>query len=226
MQPFIDDYVDHFEVGFEQFRLRPGLELEVHDESGKPLEHHAQFVMAYPGKGVLVSLRVNDPGRIGLQPGVRYQLSGFNGKFDFSFTSEAQKVDRAQFTALLAAPATVTIRFVRRHHRAALALPAAVFSRGAAGSNPVTIRNLSMGGAGVSSVQPLGAVGDAVTLRLRVTFEGQQEDLDLPAIIRRSGASHESLMFDTGLEFAAASRSDKLLLHYYLAALANEYHVI
>ncbi len=226
MHPFIDDYVDHFEVGFEQFRLRPGLELEVHDESGRPLEHHAQFVMAYPGKGVLVSLRVNDPDRIAMQPGVRYQLSGFNGKFDFSFTAEAQKVDRAQFTALLAAPATVTIRFVRRHHRTALALPAAVSTRSAAGASPVTIRNLSMGGAGVSSVQPLGATGDSVTLRLQITFENQKEGLDLAAVIRRSGPSHESIMFDTGLEFVNASRVDKLLLHYYLTTLANEYHVI
>lgn len=222
----IEDYVDHLEIGFEQFKLKPGLELDLHDEEGKLLPHKAQFVMALPGKGVLVALHVSDPAQIALQPGARCQVSGFNGKFDFAFNTEALKVDGSQFTAMLAAPASVTINFVRKHARTDLAVPAAVSSpRGGAGSS-VTVRNLSVGGAAVSSVQPLGAQGDPVTLQLQVVFENRKELLKLSAIVRRTGVAKDSLMYDTGLEFVNPSRMDKLLLHYYLNTLANEYAVI
>ncbi len=225
MGPLLDDYGDHFEVGFEQFRLRPGLEMEVHDEAGKLLAQRAQFVMSHPVKGVLVSIRANDPERIAMQPGARYRLSGFNGRFDFSFQAEAQKVDRSQFTALLTPPATVNIHFVRKHERMPLALPATA-AQGRAGRAPVTVRNLSMGGAAVSSVQPLGQKGDSVALELQVHFENQDHVLKLPAVIRRTGVSDESLMFDAGLEFVNTSLTDKLLLHYYITTLMTEYSLV
>jgi len=222
----IEDYVDHLEIGFEQFKLKPGLELELHDEAGKPLPHKGQFVMALPGKGVLVALQVSDPAQIALRPGAPCRVSGFNGKFDFAFNTEALKVDGSQFTAMLAAPASVTINFVRKHARTDLSIPAAVSSpRGGAGS-AVTVRNLSVGGAAVSSVQPLGAKGEPVVLQLQVMFESRKELLRLAAIVRRSGAAKDSLMYDTGLEFVNPSRTDRLLLHYYLNTLTNEYAVI
>jgi c-di-GMP-binding flagellar brake protein YcgR len=226
VDPVIEDYVDHFEIGFEQFKLKPGLDLELHDAAGKLLPHKAQFVMALPGKGVLVSLQVSDPAQIALQPGAHYQISGFNGKFDFAFRTEALKVDRSQFTAMLAAPASVTINFVRKHARTDLRIPAVVSSPRGGPGRSVTVRNLSVGGAAVSSVQPLGARGEPVMLQLEVMFENRKELLKLPAVVRRSGTATESLMYDTGLEFVNPSRTDKLLLYYYLSTLANEYAVI
>lgn len=226
MNPFLDDYGDHFEIGFEQFRLRPGLELGVRDGSGRALAHKAQFVMAYPGKGVLISLRTADPAAIAIQAGQRYEISGFNGRFDFSFTAEAQKVDPAQFTALLGAPATVTIHFVRKHHRTDLAVPATAVRAKGKGPVAITLRNLSMGGAAITSVDPLGAKGDPVSLSLRVTFDGVTDNLTLPCIIRRNAESRDTLLRDTGLEFVNVSRAEKLLLHYYITTLESDYSVI
>ncbi|HKB60040.1 MAG TPA: PilZ domain-containing protein [Gallionellaceae bacterium] len=226
MKTVTDDQPDHFRVDFEQFKLRPGVELDVHDDSGRQLEHRAQFVMAYPGKGVLVSIRANDPSRIAMRTGARYQLSGFNGRYDFSFTAEAEKVDAAQFTALFARPAEVTIRFTRKHERIPLALPATVASDAMGNSTPVTIRNLSLGGAAISSIQPLGRPGESLTLQMHVTFDGQKHPLKLFSVIRRSGHSDASLMFDTGLEFAHPTLTDKLLLHYYLSTVASDFNVI
>jgi len=225
VKPGIDDE-DHFDIGFEQFKLRPGLELDVHDSAGKLLEHPAQFVMAYPGRGVLVSIQVTDPDKIAMYVAEHYRISGFNGRFDFSFTSEALKVDRAQFTVLLAAPATVSIRFVRRHQRKGLALPAAVSLAGKDKPILVTVKDLSPGGAAIDSVTPLGVKGDTVNLLLQVPFEGKKESLNLVSVIRRVSESDESLMFKTGVEFVGASRNDKLLLYYYIGALEKEYNLV
>ncbi len=227
MKPHIDDDEDHFDIGFEQFKLRPGLELEVHDgSSGRLLDLKAHFVMAHAGRDVLIAMQINDPARMTMKAGERYRISGFNGKFDFSFTSEALKVDREQFTVLLAAPITVSIRFVRKHRRADLALPAGVILPGKSSPVHVTIKNLSLGGAAIASVKPLGAKGDSVTLVLQVTFENKKEDLNLVSAIRRISESNESLMLNTGVEFVNASRNDKLLLHYYISTLSNEIDLI
>lgn len=221
-----DEYPDQFRVDFEQFKLRPGVELDVHDDTGQQLEHRAQFVMAYPGKGVLVSIRATDPDKIAMRTGARYQLSGFNGRYDFSFTAEAEKVDAGQFTALFARPAEVTIRFARKYERIPLALPATVASDAMGDSTPVTVRNLSLGGAAVSSIHPLGRPGESLTLQMQVSFDGDNHYLKLFSIIRRSGHSDASLMFDTGLEFSHPTLTDKLLLHYYLTTVSNDYNVI
>ncbi len=225
MKPYTGNDEDHFDIGFEQFKLRPGMELEVHDSAGRPLEHRAQFVMAFPGKGVLISFRVNDADKIGMKAGERYRISGFNGKFDFSFTSAVQKVDRSQFTAVLDAPATVAVHFVRRHQRTTLALPAAVTMAGK-DTIPVTIRNLSLGGAGIDSIKPLGAVGDTVNLLIQITFDNQREILNLVSVIRRSAESEDSLMYSSGVEFTSAGRNDKLLLHYYITTVAYEFNLV
>ena len=175
---------------------------------------------------MLVSIAVRDPAKIAMQAGERYRLSGFNGRFDFSFSVPVLRVDRAHFTVLLAPPATVAISFVRQHQRAALALPATVTFSGKREAVPVTVRNLSLGGASMDSVELLGAKGAAVTLQLQITFDNKKEILNLVSVIRRVSESSESLMFNSGVEFVHASREDKLLLHYYTTTLATEYNLV
>ncbi len=226
MKPYLDHDDDHFEIGFEQLRLGPGLELAVRDASDTMLDHKAQFVMSFPGKGVLISIRVLDPAKIAMQAGEIYHVSGFTGRFDFSFAAEAVKVDRSLFTVMLTMPAKVSLRFVRKHQRTSLAVPGNVLLAGEKTPVPVTIKNLSLGGASLDSVKPLGAKGDAVTVLLEVTFEGQKENLNLAAVIRRSSESDESLMYSNGVEFLNASRTDKLLLHYYITSTANDLSLI
>lgn len=221
-----DDDEDHFDIGFEQFRLKPGLELEVHDEAtGRLLDCRVQFVLSHAGKGVLIAFQADDPAKLPLEAGKRYRVSGFSGKFDFAFSSDALKVDYAQSTVLLAAPASVAIRFVRKHRRASLALAARVVQRG---KSPVqvTVRNLSLGGAAISSVTPLGNRGDSVTLCLEITFDNKKEDLCLVSVIRRISESGDSHMRETGVEFVNASRLDKLLLHYYITTLTDEFYLV
>lgn len=225
MKPYIDDE-DHFDIGFEQFKLRPGLEMEVRDEAGKLLGQHVQFVSTLPNKDVLLSIQAGSAEQIALKEHARYQFSGFNGRFDFSFTASALKVDATQFTVLLDTPAMVSIRFVRKHQRTDLALAASITVPGQGGAVPVTVRNLSLGGASVDSVKPLGAKGGTAKLHLQITFDGKKEDLALLSAIRRVSESRESLMFNTGIEFVNASREDKLLLHYYISTLEKEFNLI
>lgn len=226
MKPQIEEE-DHFDIGFEQFRLKSGLELEVYDAtSGRLLGHRAHFVSSHVGKDVLIAIQEDDPAKLAMEVGKSYRLSGFNGKFDFSFTANVLKVDRSQFTVQLAAPVSVSIRFVRKEKRAELALAANVLLPKQSSTVQVTVKNLSLSGASIASAKPLGAKGETITLRFPITFDNQTEDLNLVSVIRRISESNESLMLNTGVEFAKASRHDKLLLHYYISTLSREFDLI
>lgn len=221
------DDEDHFDIGFEQIKLKSGLELEIQDgATGRLLDCKALFVLSHARKSVLIAFRPEGSAKVTLEVGKRYRVSGFSGKFDFAFSAKALKVDLEQSTVLLAAPAAVTIRFVRKHKRADLTLPAWVLQSGNERPIQVTIRNLSLGGAAFSSVKPLGASGDSITLRFGIVFENKKEDLRLAAVIRRVAESKDSLIVATGVEFVGASLLDKLLLHYYIATQESEFDLV
>jgi hypothetical protein len=227
MELYLEDYEDHFDIGFEQFKLKPGLELEVQaGSSGRLLDLKAHFVMAHASRDVLIAIKADDAAKLDMAAGEHYKISGFNGNFDFSFSAEALKVDREQFTVLLAAPVMVSIRFVRKHRRADLAFAASVTLPGKSSPVQVTVKNLSLGGASISSVQPMGAKGDHITLRLQVTFDNKKEDLSLVSVIRRISEPDDSLMLNTGLEFVSATRMEKLLLHYFISTSSKDIELI
>lgn len=226
MNTFVEEDTAHHDIGFEQFLLQPGVELNLHNENGKPLPHKAQFVMAYPGTGVLVSLQTSDPRQVALLPNAACRVSGFNGSFDFSFTSRVRKVDPLQLTAMLEAPKTVRLHFVRKYPRTEMTLPAMVSLPRETESRPVTIRNLSVGGAAFTSDKPLGNKGEPLLLQLQVMFEQRKEPIRLSTIVRRCRVLGESPVYETAVEFANPSRMDKLLLHYFLGTQARRYALI
>lgn len=216
---------DHFDIDFRQFRLRPGLELEIHDIKGRLLHDRAQFVLAH-AQDLLIAVPVDSPEELAVVADQRYRINGFNGRFDFMFSAEVKKVDQSQCTVLLAAPASVTIRFVRKYPRLSLSLPATFTRPEPEPAGEGTLKNLSMGGAAIETVLPPGKVGDSVTLHFTITFDGEPEDIALEAAIRRVSESRDALLYSTGLEFTQLGRDQKLLLHYFITTVANEYNLI
>ncbi len=207
-------------VSLQQLRIKPGLELTLLDKSGRILSHKAQFVAAFEN-GVLLTFPMDDHEQIEMRTGESYHFSGFTGKFNFTFTSEAIRVDHRQFNALVSHPPLAAAHFVRKNLRAELMLPATILSAGGNHPVPVVISNLSIAGAGIDSSEPLGEIGDEVTLLLQVKFERKKEDLKLAAIVRHiteTGGAHRSR---TGLDFVDTSQNDKLLLHYHINTLAD-----
>lgn len=206
-------------VSLQQLRIKPGLELTLLDKSGRILNHKAQFVAALEN-GVLLTFPMDAPEQIELRAGESYHISGFTGKFNFTFTSKAIKVDHRQFNALVSHPASAAAHFVRKNLRAELMLPATILSAGSKNPAPVVVNNLSIAGAGIDSSEPLGEIGDEVTLLLQVKFEKKKEDLKLASVIRHITETGDANKLRTGLDFMDPSQSDKLLLHYHINTLA------
>lgn len=205
----------------EQLRLKPGLELTAMDKSGRILGHKAQFVAVFAGKGVLVSLLADHSENIEMHAGEEYYVSGFTGKFSFTFTASAISVNHRQFTAMISVPASVAAHFVRKNMGAEITLPATVLPTGSTAPVPVTISNLSVGGAGLDSNTVIGVTGDIITLSFQATFERRKSVLELAAVIRHMAGSADGDKLRTGVDFVNPSQNDKLLLHYHINSLAD-----
>jgi hypothetical protein len=212
------------EVSIQELRLRPGTELKLLDSKGNMLHHKAQFVAVFSGKSILISLLVEDSKKIEIHAGDTYQIRGFTGKYDFSFTSSVLQIDGAQFNARLSCPGTVAVKFVRSHLRAPLSLEASIIPSGTDNTTPIVIKDLSAGGAGIDSSKPIGGIGDKVTLTLPVEFERKKVNLSLASTIRHITESGSGLR--TGVEFENASQHDKLMLHYYVHTLSEAVDVV
>jgi len=206
-------------VGIQELRLRPGTEMKIQDSKDRTLSHDAQFVAVFPGKSILIALLVDNTRNIELQDGDNYLFKGFNGKYDFSFTSRVLQVEAAQFNARISCPVSVVVKFVRGYLRAVLNLPARYSAEGRNSLTPVVIKDLSAGGAGIDSSEPLGNIGDKIYLSLQIKFEKKNVDLNLASIIKHVTQSDSGLR--TGVEFGNPSQTDKLMLHYYVNTLSE-----
>ncbi len=207
-------------VDLAQLRLKPGLELTILDKLGRILNDEAQFMAALPGKGVLISLLPDRAENIEMRAGEDYYISGFTGKFSFTFTTTVLRVDRMQFTALVSCPDSAVAHFVRKHLRTKLNLPATI-SVGGKSATPAVISNLSVAGAGLDTSAAFGACGDQVTLTLQVMFERRKLLLNLTSVIRHVTENGHADTLRTGVDFVNASQYDKLLLHYHITTLAE-----
>jgi hypothetical protein len=205
--------------------LEPGLLL-----TAQPLRHpqsryELQFLGLMGGKGVLVEPLGVACLREGMRAGEPFHVHGFTGEFDFGFETRCVRVFDFTFRepplayALLAYPAVVNARRVRRARRVQASLPGQVALAGDPASMvPATVRDLSVAGALLETRQPLGAVGAEAVLRLVVDFEGEPLELVLPAIVCRcDAAGHGGAL--SGVLFQDLLRPDKLGLHWLVATL-------
>lgn len=207
------------EVGIQELRLRPGIELKLLDSKGSMLPHKAQFIAVFAGKSILVSLMVDDTRKIFLHEGDSYLIKGFTGIYDFSFTTTVLQLDGGQFNARLSCPAAVAVKFVRSHLRVQLSLSASVLLPNVDTPNPIVVSDLSAGGAGLDSSAPLGAIGERLQLALPIEFERKKINLNLTSEIRH--ITHTEQGLKTGVEFVGTTQQDKLMLHYFVNTLSE-----
>jgi c-di-GMP-binding flagellar brake protein YcgR len=210
---------DKINVSIPELRLRPGTEMKILDSKGRILSHKAQFVAVFAGKSILISLLVDNTKKIELRAGENYLVRGFTGKYDFSFNSSVLHIDSAQFNARFSCPESVAVKFVRSHLRAAISLEASVSAENKDNATSIIVKDLSAGGAGLDSAQPLGSIGEKIQLTLPVEFEKKKVNLSLTSIIRH--ITEMGTKIRTGVEFENASQSDKLMLHYYVHTLSE-----
>lgn len=200
------------DISLKALKLRPGMSLQI-QRAGQDARREAQFLAAIDGKGVMVGPHTS-AGATGMKAGEDYLVRGFTGQYDFSFSGRViQTFEEPFIYALLAYPAAVQARLVRRAMRMKTSVPALATPEGAAGVS-ATLIDVSVAGAMVKAPAQLGGVGAGVTLAFAVEVDGSRANFSLAAAICHSNRCDSGEGYNVGLAFKSASANDKLVLHY------------
>lgn len=210
------------EVSLKTLRLRPGVVLNMQRiREGAPVIG-AKFIAALEGKGVMLTPSGMDSHKTVIIVGETYLIQGFTGQTDFSFSAPVLNVFKAPFAhALLAYPATVKAKQVRKSMRMKTALPATISPRGEDNPIGVSIVDISTDGAMIISPGFLGGVGSLFDLVVPIKFDDVDTRLNIVTKLRHrtSTANEEGRI---GLSFENLSWEHKLLLNYFVGKISEE----
>ena len=182
----------------------------------------AKFIAAIEGKGVMLTPGDMDGHKSEIIVGEEYLIQGFTGQTDFSFAAPVLKVFTAPFAhALFAYPPTVKAKAVRKSMRMKTVLSATISPRGQENPLEVSIVELSVDGAMISSPEFLGGVGNLFDLVIPISFDDVHTSLHIVAKLRhRTSPGNEGGRI--GLSFENLSLEHKLLLNYFLGTITEE----
>ena len=209
--------------------LRTGMALQTRRLVEGTSKKESQFFGAIEGKGVMVGPLGSEGVETGLTEGEVCVVRGFTGQYEFSFLSKVLQTFEKPFVyALLAYPAQVDARLVRRSMRTKQTWPTTVrLPRAGTTDLPeqaeleVTLVDVSIAGAMVKAPSSLGAIGDSVRVTVLVTMDSGPITLGVEGrICHNNKASIEDAYF-IGLSFKNLTQHDTLLLHYMTQAPVN-----
>jgi hypothetical protein len=212
------------EVSLKTLRLRPGIILNIQRmREGAPVIE-AKFIAAIEGKGVMLTPSGMDGHKTDIIIGDEYLIQGFTGQTDFSFTAPVLNVFKAPFAhALVAYPAAVKAKEVRKSMRMKTALPATISPRGQEYPLEVSVSivDLSADGAMIVSPSFLGGVGSLFDLVFPIEFDDVQTNLNIVAKLRhRTSTDNEGGKI--GLSFENVSWEHRLLLNYFVGRITEQ----
>jgi hypothetical protein len=210
------------EVSLKSLRLRPGIVLSMQRVGGGAPVIGAKFIAAIEGKGVMLTPDGLESHKTDVVIGDQYLIRGFTGQTDFSFTAPVLNVFDAPFAhALVAYPAAVNAKQVRKSMRMKTALPATISPRGQENPIAVSIVDLSADGAMISSPNFLGGVGSLFDMVFPIVFDDVRTNLNIVAKLRhRTSTDNEHARI--GLSFENLSWEHKLLLNYFVGRITEE----
>jgi c-di-GMP-binding flagellar brake protein YcgR len=198
--------------------LKPGMAMQTRRIVEGATKKESQYFGAIEGKGVMVGPLGSEGAKTGLTEGEVCVVRGFTGQYEYSFLSKVLQTFEKPFAyALLAYPALVDARLVRKSMRIKCSWPCAVLLPQPSGSlrnEDVTLVDLSVGGAMIKAASNLTAIGANVQLRMAVQVEQSAMDVTLNAsVCHNNRATYEDAYF-VGMAFKGLTAQDKLVLNY------------
>ncbi|OZG73724.1 flagellar brake protein [Hahella sp. CCB-MM4] len=223
--------VQEMQLPFEKMGLRIGdpLHLEGVDHGGR---YHVKLIGYAPGQGLIVSMPVVDGKQVLLKKDRPFTVRSMARTSVFAFNSFIKHVAMQPFPHLfLEYPKELIAVEVRNASRLKVELPSMVTSDFDAGTGEwpkeAVITDISKSGAGVKSVESLGALGDEIKLQFLVSVSGISKTFKISAVIRNKTLLDPGELpykYTYGLQYLGLSDAAKIVLTGYIYELqAQDY---
>ena len=212
------------EVPFDEIKLQVGDPLQLQPlGDDNDTRYYARLIGYQKNQAVLVTTPVVDGMTLFMKEGSAFVVRGFSGKSALAFTASILKTTSSPFPHLfLTYPKSVRGLVVRKGTRVKTKIiAAATRPQDAAGDSvAITIVNISTSGAMIGAREPLGAKGDALSVKFRLGLNDIEAYLNIDTFIRNveeGGAGEQDAQrYQHGVEFANLSQQDLLMLTAYV----------
>lgn len=175
------------------------------------LRYSVRLIGFVRNKTVFVTAPVSDGKFEFIREGQTFIVRAFSGKKAFAFMASAVKSVHTPHPYLhLTYPKQVRCNVVRQGARADVKIIAALSVGERSGAGMLT--DLSIGGASATAKEPLGAKGEAGRVKFKLQAVGEDEFMNVEAILRWIGPAETGDGFKHGFEFVNLSTHEKLIL--------------
>jgi c-di-GMP-binding flagellar brake protein YcgR len=200
-------------IGLDDVRWFVGETLHLQQIDNSSIRYSVRLIGYVKNKTVFVTAPAVDGKFEFIRDGQMFVVRAFSGKKAYAFIAAAVKSAHSPHPYLhLSYPKEVRCTVVRRGARAQVRIIAAISIGNPEKLGAGTLTDLSMGGASATMKQPFGAKGDACRVKFKVHAAGQDEYLNLSAVLRSIVPSENGDGYKHGLEFLDVSIHDRLIL--------------
>ena len=186
--------------------------LQVLDNSA--LRYTVKLIGFVRNKTIFVTAPMSDGKFEFIREGQSYIVRAFSGKKAYAFMASAVKSVHTPHPYLhLTYPKQVRCNVVRQGARADVKIIASLsVGENEERSGAGVLTDLSVGGASATAKEPLGTKGEVGRVKFKLQAVGQDEFLNLQAILRWVGPVESGPGFKHGFEFVDVAMHDRLIL--------------
>lgn len=208
-------------IDFNEIKINFGESIQLQDPSNKNNDRIFVKLIGYrDGKSILVTMPRANGDLVRVVQGQVFIVRLFSVKtvYAFNVTVIESKVSPYPYMHL-SYPKTVESVVVRNAQRVNVSLIVSV-QNGDPDKNSVEavsakLSDISTGGAKLSTLVPIGNVGDDISMTAKLTVGGVEQYLQILGMVRRAGIeeTEDKKIFVYGLEFRFVEETDRLVLH-------------
>lgn len=209
---------------FEDLKLNAGYPLQIQTASvaGQTERYSCRLIGCLPGRSILLSVPKASGRLIRLRQGQKIivRLMIDNGIGVFASQIETQTFDPYPILHI-AYPETVTFKGIRGATRVAVNQPILITNLTEPSSTEGVIVDISVTGARIELVSPVGKIGDTVELVASVVIQDVERELKVKAIIRSQvetleDANNSGLSTSYGIEFIETQEENRLIMYAFV----------
>jgi len=207
-------------INFNEIKISIGESVQLQDPSNKNNERIFVKLIGYrEDKSILVTMPRADGGLIRVVNGQIFIVRLFSVQTVHAFNVTVLESKASPYPYMhLSYPKKVESVVVRNAQRVNVGLIVSVQNGDPdtkEDSVPAKLTDISTGGAKLTTVVPIGNVGDDISMSAKLTVGGIEQYLQILATIRRADINEEAdkKVYEYGLEFRFVEETDRLVLH-------------
>ncbi len=213
--------VDKMSINFNEIKVNIGESIQLQDPSSKTDERIFVKLIGYrDDKSILVTMPRANGDLIRVVNGQLFIVRLFSGQTVYAFNVTVMESKASPYPYLhLSYPKKVESVVVRNAQRVNVELIVSVQNGDPDKNNDDSVSakltDISTGGAKLSTITPIGSVGDDISMSARLTVGGVEQYLQILATVRRveTEEADNKRSYSYGLEFRFVEEKDRLVLH-------------